>query len=377
MGAGASFFGHSSAAGYRFGLVAKECGSSSDGDPNYPQNAVVWVGKTLDMPQKPFSLDTFFQFHAVVGTGMLGKVRLIQHRKTKKYYALKSLKKKDVLAMKMLPQLEREKEAMVQLTKLNHPFIARYFGSLQTTCHVHLLLEYVPGGELFHRLHEVGRFSNDEAKFYATELVVFIEFCHANGYMYRDLKPENVLLDGHGHIKVVDLGFIKKFANEDDRASTCVGTSQYLAPEQLTNSLEKRSYTKSVDWWALACVIYEMVNGQTPFVRDKDDSPFELYTRIVKGQVSWPSRMHPSLKDLLKKMLVPDASKRLSDVDGIKQHPWFNHVDWHDVVQCEIQPPHIPALPKEGDHSNFDDYPNSSEETKSPGNTFAKEFRNF
>ncbi|KAF1331656.1 Agc/pka protein kinase, partial [Globisporangium splendens] len=264
MGAGASSLGFSSPGGYHFGEVAKESNHSSGdkGNNHRSTSSTSWVGKTLEMPPKPLSLGNYFQFHTVVGTGMLGKVRLIQHRKTKKYYALKSLKKKDVLARKMLAQLESEREAMMHLTKLKHPFLVRYFGSLQTTCHVHLLMEYVPG-------------------VYATELVLFIEFRHANGYMYRNLKPENILLDGNGHIKVIDLGFIKKITSEDDRTSTCVGTPQYLAPEQLTNSLEKRSYSKSVDWWALACVIYEMVNGQTPFVRSKDDSSFELYTRIL------------------------------------------------------------------------------------------------
>lgn len=386
MGSGASTFGHSSSSNYRFGQVTKDKSNSQDSGQDQTSighlssNSVTklaWIGKTLEMPPKPFSLDSYFQFHAVVGTGMMGKVRLVQHRKTKKFYALKSLKKKEILAMKLLQQLETEREALLSLTKLSHPFLARYFGSLQTTCHVHFLIEYVPGGELFHRLHAVGRFTNDEAKFYATELLLFIEFCHRNGYMYRDLKPENIMLDGHGHVKVVDFGFAKKIANASDRTSTCVGTPQYLAPEQLTNSLEKRSYSKAVDWWAWACVIYEMVNGTTPFFRNKDDAPFELYTRIVKGQVPWPSRMHQSLKDLLRKMLIPDVSKRLCDIEAIKQHAWFSQVDWQEVEACDLEPPYVPHVHKEGDHSNFDEYPNSAEETKSPESTFAKEFRHF
>lgn len=384
MGSGSSLYAGSSSSSYRFGQAARDNGddnSSYEGGERVSrkqQRTLEWIGKTLEMPPKPFSLDNYFQSHTVVGTGMLGRVRLVQHRKTKKFYALKSLKKKDIVARKMLQQLEAERAALLALTKLHHPFMARYFGSLQTSYHVHFLVEYVPGGELFRRLHQVGgRFHNDEAKFYAAELLLFLEFCHANGFMYRDLKPENVMLDGAGHIKVIDFGFVKKIASADDRTSTTVGTSQYLAPEQLTNMQEKRSYTKAVDWWAWACVVYEMVNGHTPFFRRKDDSPFELYTRIVKGQVSWPSRMNQSLKDLLRKMLVPDPAKRLSDAEEIKQHPWFAQVDWLEVMQCELQPPHTPALRVEGDYSNFDAYPISAEETQSPMTTYANEFRNF
>lgn len=375
MGSGSSLLSSPSSvsSSYRFGHAQ----SDDDGSSTPPTVSLAWIGTSLELPPKPFSLTNYFQSHAVVGTGMLGKVQLVQHRKSSKFYALKSLQKKDVVARKMLGQLEAERTALLALTKLHHPFMARYFGSCQTSYHVHLLLEYVPGGELFRRLHEVGRFSNDEAKFYAAELVLFLEFCHANGFMYRDLKPENILLDSAGHVKVIDFGFVKKIASADARASTSVGTSQYIAPEVLTSSDDKRGYTRAVDWWAWACVVYELVNGHTPFFRGKDDSPFELYTRIVKGHVAWPSRMDASLKDLLRKMLIPDAAKRLSDVEPIKQHPWFGNVDWFEIAQRDLASPHTPALRVEGDHSNFDSYPNSAEEIKSPTSTYANEFRNF
>ncbi|TYZ58273.1 hypothetical protein PybrP1_007950 [[Pythium] brassicae (nom. inval.)] len=279
MGSGSSLLSSASVSSYRFGHDMRDEDSSErsseHGRPSKQRNAPLeWIGTTLEMPPKPFSLDNYFQTHAVVGTGMLGKVRLVQHRKSAKFYALKSLKKKDVLARKMVAQLEAERGAQLALTKLNHPFMARYFGSFQTSYCVHLLMEYVPGGELFRRLHE-------------------------------------------------------------------------------------------------------LVNGHTPFFRGKDDSPFELYTRIVKGQVAWPNRMDSSLKDLLRKMLVPDAAKRLSDAELIKQHLWFGKVDWLEVAQRDLRSPHTPALHVEGDHSNFDSYPNSAEETKSPMSTYTKEFRNF
>lgn len=336
-----------------------------------------WIGTSLDMPPKPFSLENYFQLHAVVGTGMLGKVRVAQFRRTKKFYAIKSMRKRDIVGHKMVRQVDREREALIRLTSLRQPFMARFFGSLQTSVHVHLIMEFVPGGELFRRLHQVGQFTNDEAKFYAAELLVFIEEIHKNGFMYRDLKPENILVDADGHLRVVDFGFIKKIADLDERTASSVGTPQYLAPEQLTPSREKRSYTSSVDWWAFACVVYEMVNGSPPFAQGRQDSPFELYNRILECKISYPRRMHPSLKDLLRKMLAPDPKKRLADVELIRQHPWFSDVDWEQVARRDVPVPFVPPLRQEGDVSNFDEYPNSFSEAKSPDNTFSAEFKNF
>ncbi|RLN60186.1 hypothetical protein BBJ29_001430 [Phytophthora kernoviae] len=338
-----------------------------------------WIGTELDMPLKPFSLENYFELLDIVGTGMLGKVRVVRHKRTSFYYALKSIKKKDVLDKKMTPRLEAERDAMEKMVEIQHPFAAQFFGSLATTSHVHFLMEYVPGGELFHRLTTVGRFPNDEAKFYATELVVFIEACHANGFMYRDLKPENILLDAGGHIKVVDFGFVKWVRKPNDRTASSVGTPQYMAPEQLTLSNKARSYSRVVDWWAFACVLYEMVNGSPPFATNHDsDSHYALYTRILSGKIYWPRHLQAPLKDLLRKMLLPDPAKRLSDVESIKNHAWFEGVDWSIVPLCQVIAPHPPTLNCAGDTNNFDDYPSSTEETLPLDNDTARyDFRTF
>ncbi|KAG6961980.1 hypothetical protein JG688_00008830 [Phytophthora aleatoria] len=337
-----------------------------------------WIGTKLDMPLKPFSVENYFELLDIVGTGMLGKVRLVRHRRSSLYYILKSVKKKDVIVKRMIPQLEAERDAMAQMTAIRHPFSVQFFGSLATSSHVHFLLEYVPGGELFHRLHAVGRLSNDEAKFYATELVVFIEACHTNGFMYRDLKPENILLDAGGHLKVVDFGFAKRLRSPSDRTSSSVGTPEYLAPEQLTVSHQARNYSRIVDWWAFACVVYEMVIGSPPFTSRKNESHFELYNRILSGKIYWPRFMQSTLKDLLRSMLQCDPSKRLSEVDTIKQHAWFENVDWDAVPLRQVTAPFVPTLACAGDTTNFDDYPSSSEETPPLDNDASRqEFLNF
>ncbi|TMW57050.1 hypothetical protein Poli38472_002975 [Pythium oligandrum] len=349
MGGGFSATAADQRGSYEYGAEPVESSSRETS-----RQSLGWIGKTLDLPAKIVNLESHFQICCLLGTGMLGRVRLVQHKKLKKYYALKTMQKAEIMEQNMLRHVENEREALQKVSKLQHPFIIKYFGSFQTPQHVHLLLEYVPGGELLHRLHQVGTFTNDEAKFYATELVVFIEFCRSHRYIYRDLKPENVLLDAQGHVKVVDLGFIRGVSDLNERCTTSVGTAQYLAPEQLTQSRERRSYTSAVDWWALACMIFEMVNGKTPFVVGEHDTAFEIYTRIIQGKIQWPRGMQSSLKDLLKQMLHPDLDKRLCDVEGIKQHAWFANVSWQDVRCGEIQPPFVPTISCEGDHSNFD-----------------------
>ncbi|KAG7401142.1 hypothetical protein PHYBOEH_002700 [Phytophthora boehmeriae] len=228
--------------------------------------AASWIGKELDLPLKPFSLETYFEVLDIVGTGMLGKVRVIRHKRTSLYYAIKSIKKKDVLDRKMTGHLEAERDWL--------------------------------------------------------------------------RKP-------------------------NDRTSSSVGTPQYLAPEQLTLSNKARSYSRVVDWWAFACVLYEMVNGSPPFTTNQDggDSHYALYTRILSGKIYWPRHLQAPLKDLLRQMLLPDPAKRLSNVESIKKHAWFEGVDWTIVPLCQVVAPHPPTLSCAGDTDNFDDYPSSTEET--------------
>jgi protein kinase X len=375
MGGAASVLGDSvSNSGYRYGEATDGQGDKLSEDTE----STSWIGSRLDMPPKPFSVENYFELLDIIGTGMLGKVRLVRHKRSSLYYVLKSVKKKDVIVKKMIPQLEAERDAMAQMTSIRHPFAVRFFGSLATSSHVHFLMEYIPGGELFHRLHSVGRLSNDEAKFYATELMIFVEDCHANGFMYRDLKPENILLDAGGHVKVVDFGFVKRLRSPTDRTSSSVGTPQYLAPEQLTLSHQARNYSSIVDWWAFACVVFEMVSGSPPFTTRRNDSHFELYNRILSGKIYWPRYMQSSLKDLLRQMLQPDPAKRLSDPVAIKKHAWFEHVDWDAVPLRQVAAPHVPRLACAGDTSNFDDYPSSSEETPPLDNDASRhDFRGF
>jgi protein kinase X len=216
-----------------------------------------------------------------------------------------------------------------------------------------MLFEYVCGGELFSYLRNAGRFSTITGNFYTAEIVSALEYLHAKSVVYRDLKPENLLLDKEGHLKITDFGFAKKLT---DRTWTLCGTPEYLAPE----IIQSKGHNKAVDWWALGVLIYEMLAGYPPFY---DDNPFGIYEKILSGKIEWPKHLDPVAKDLIKKLLVQDRTKRLgnmkSGAEDIKRHRWFKGVDWHDVLKRKLTPPIVPKIMYDGDASNFDDYPES------------------
>lgn len=167
-----------------------------------------------------------------------------------------------------------------------------------------MLFEYICGGELFSRLRKDGRFANDVALFYACEIALSLQYLHRMNIVYRDLKPENLLIDKEGHIKITDFGFAKQLAN--DRTYTLCGTPEYLAPEIIKGS--KVGYGKSVDWWALGILIFEMLSGYPPFY---DNEPIGIYKKIVAGIIEFPRFFDVKAKDVIRKLLNPDLNFRL------------------------------------------------------------------
>ncbi|ETV87819.1 AGC/PKA protein kinase, variant 1 [Aphanomyces astaci] len=320
-------------------------------------------------------LNLDFDVKTLIGTGMLGHVYVAQYKGSRQYFAIKSMWKADVVDRNMLKHVQCEKQTM---ESLRHPFLIKCYAKFQTSDQLHFVLEYVPGGDLFKWLHEFHRFYDHEAKFFAAELVLVLEFMHREGYIYRDLKPENIVLDAHGHIRVIDCGFAKYVGNPEDngRCTTSVGTPQYLAPEQLRK--KDRSYTQAVDWWAFGCVVFELLMGRTPFYRSPSDTPYELYTRVVQGKLTFGDRFTPHAKDLIRQLLQPDLAKRLVDPVKIKRHAWFGDVDWQMVEALRIQAPIHPPLRMAGDTGNFTPLDKATKAThKSISAAMDREFSDF
>lgn len=190
-----------------------------------------------------------------------------------KFHALKILRKTEVIKLKQIDHVRHERAILAEVA--GHPFITTLQASFSDRESLYMLLDYVPGGELFSYLRKFRRFDEPTARFYAAEIVLVLEFLHEEqgGVAYRDLKPENLLLDAEGHIKLVDFGFAKRLGNKGDRpveTYTLCGTPEYLAPEVIQN----KGHTAAVDWWALGILIYEFLTGYPPFWHQ---NPIEIY----------------------------------------------------------------------------------------------------
>ncbi|XP_029785442.1 cAMP-dependent protein kinase catalytic subunit PRKX isoform X1 [Suricata suricatta] len=305
----------------------------------------------------------------VLCTGTFGRVQLVKDKTAKHFFALKVMSIPDVIRLKQEQHVHNEKSV---LKEVSHPFLVKLFWTCHDERFLYMLMEFVPGGELFTYLRNRGRFSGGTGLFYSAEIVCAIEYLHSKHIVYRDLKPENILLDRDGHIKLTDFGFAKKLV---DKTWTLCGTPEYLAPEVI----QSKGHGRAVDWWALGILIFEMHSGFPPFF---DDNPFGIYQKILAGKIDFPRHLDFSVKDLIKKLLVVDRTRRLGNMkngaEDVKRHRWFRTVDWEAVPQRKLKPPIVPKLCGEGDTSNFDAYPDSSWNTAPPVSAKDLEvFKNF
>jgi len=211
-------------------------------------------------------------------------------------------------------------------------------------------MDFINGGELFHHLSLEKRFSDDRAKFYAAEIISGMEYLHAHGVIYRDLKPENLLLSHKGHIIMTDFGLSKEGLHaEDSRTATFCGTPEYLAPEIIRGE----DYTKSIDWWSVGTLIYEMLTGLPPFYTDNEEN---MYHKIMTADIDFSKPLFtPEAQDIIRKFLDRDPVNRLQDSLEIKAHPWFRSIDWVKLEKLEIPPPFVPLVKSADDVGNIDE----------------------
>uniref|UniRef100_A0A1A7XMB0 Protein kinase, X-linked n=1 Tax=Iconisemion striatum TaxID=60296 RepID=A0A1A7XMB0_9TELE len=331
-------------------MAASKAKTGVSTDTGSPKDVIGTAGSpTESSPKRIYSLDEL-ETVATVGTGTFGRVFLVKDQKSQAFFALKQMKISDVIRLKQEQHVHNEKEV---LTEINHPFLIRLFWTHHDERFLYMLMDYVPGGELFSYLRTRGRFTNSTGLFYTSEIVCAIEYLHSKEIVYRDLKPENILLDSEGHIRLTDFGFAKKLS---DRTWTLCGTPEYLAPEVI----QSKGHGRAVDWWALGILVFEMLAGYPPFY---DDNPFGIYQKILSGKLEFPRHLDFYVKDLIKKLLVIDRARRLGNMkngaDDVRKHRWFKTVDWEAVPLRKLKPPIVPKVSHEGDTSNFDVYPES------------------
>eukprot|EP01127_Copromyxa_protea_P023944 TRINITY_DN9218_c0_g1_i1.p1 TRINITY_DN9218_c0_g1~~TRINITY_DN9218_c0_g1_i1.p1 ORF type:complete len:330 (-),score=48.39 TRINITY_DN9218_c0_g1_i1:32-1021(-) len=308
----------------------------------------------LELGYCPFDL-LDFQKEATIGTGNYGHVYLVQHKECGDFYAMKVMSKK----RKQVEHLSNEVK-MLRLVS-DSPFVTKFYGAMETPQHLHICIEYCPGGELFRLLRDLGRMNHLMAAFYGAEVLAALEFIHGNNAMYRDLKPENVLIGKDGHLKLCDFGFAKSIQG---KSWTLCGTSEYLAPEVILGM----GHDKAVDFWAFGVFLYELLAGYPPF---HGKTHLETYDQILDGIYTLPTHFPFQAKDIITRLLEPSPSLRLGNLVGgieeLKRHPFFHSIDWELLYRKEIDPPAVPTLDGDDDHSHFEVNPDTGVSPRSFG----------
>ncbi|KAK7161400.1 hypothetical protein R3I94_004164 [Phoxinus phoxinus] len=308
--------------------------------------------RSLSSKQKktPLSLQDF-RLIAVLGRGHFGKVLLAEYKKSGSMYAIKALKKGDIVARDEVESLMCEKRIFETVNSTQHPFLVNLFACFQTPEHVCFVMEYTAGGDLMMHIH-ADVFTEPRAVFYSACVVLGLQFLHDNKIVYRDLKLDNLLLDTEGYVKIADFGLCKEGMGFGDRTSTFCGTPEFLAPEVLTDT----SYTRAVDWWGLGVLIYEMLVGESPFPGDDEE---EVFDSIVNDEVRYPRFLSAEAIGILRRLLRRNPERRLGssekDAEDVKKQPFFRNMDWEALLLRKLPPPFLPSIGGKEDVSNFDE----------------------
>lgn len=289
-----------------------------------------------------------FKYVAELGAGAFGRVMLVEYcdrrsnavvGKTKAYFALKALSKAHVVQSGLAAHTKRERLLM---SSFNSPFLVGLEASFQDATTLYMVMEAVYGGEFFTYMQGQDRaLSERDARFYAGCVILGLEYLHCqHSVAWRDLKPENLLLDSKtGYLKITDFGFAKKIP-PPTRSYTLCGTPEYLAPELVAHS----GHGMGVDWWALGVLIYEMVAGHPPF---NQEDRLLMFKAIANAQYTIPEYFSPALKDLIQGLLIKVPSRRLGcgpgGVAAVKAHPWFRGFDWNKLEERRMKAPFVPS----------------------------------
>ncbi|XP_004593753.2 serine/threonine-protein kinase N3 isoform X1 [Ochotona princeps] len=291
-----------------------------------------------------------FRCLAVLGRGHFGKVLLVQFKGTGKYYAIKALKKQEVLNRDEIDSLYSEKRILQAAGRAGHPFLLSLLACFQTSSHACFVTEFVPGGDLMMQVHE-DVFPEPQARFYTACVLLGLQFLHEKKIIYRDLKLDNLLLDAQGFLKIADFGLCKEGIGFGDWTSTFCGTPEFLAPEVLT----REAYTRAVDWWGLGVLLYEMLVGECPFPGDTEEEVFDC---IVNTDARYPHFLSVQSLELIQKLLQKTPEQRLGagvqDAEEIKVQPFFQAIDWHALLARAVRPPFVPTLCSPSDLRYFE-----------------------
>lgn len=276
-----------------------------------------------------------FDIISVIGRGYYGKVMLVQKKDTKQLYAIKTIHKDRLVQSKNIYTVLRERNI---LAKARNPFLVSLYYAFQTDTKFYLVLEYVPGGELFHRLQTECKIPVNQVRLYIAEVAIALNYLHSIGIVYRDLKPENILISPQGHIKLTDFGLSKDLDN-DDKTNTFCGTPEYASPEVI----KRDYYGKEIDWWAVGVLTFELLYGRLPF---ESKNKAKLFYNILNKEPAFPFFIDQTSASFIKMLLVKDPKMR-AGFKQIKRHPFMKDIDFDAVAQLHTEPEFIPQIEKD------------------------------
>eukprot|EP00762_Andalucia_godoyi_P003151 ANDGO_01145.mRNA.1 Serine/threonine-protein kinase CBK1 len=340
-----------------------------------------------------------FESIKVIGRGAFGEVRLCKRKDNLEIVAMKKLNKIAMLKKNQIQHVKAERDI---LTQANNPWVVGLSASFQDDEFLYLIMEYLPGGDMMTWLINREIFTEQEARFYLAELCAAVESIHRLGYVHRDLKPDNILLDAEGHIKLTDFGLCKPYVNGQEITSSTwdadkvaespapsdvsrqekiatwkkrraimfstVGSPGYIAPEVL----QKKGYGIECDWWSVGVIMFEMLCGYPPFYADQ---PLETCRKIVRWreylEIPDDIALSPASKDLILRFLTDPADRIGSrSFDDIRKHPFFVGIDWDNLRK--MNPPFKPNIKSDVDTSYFDDFDEEPEQKSMPKKAKAK-----
>jgi len=334
-----------------------------------------------------------FQSLAIIGRGAFGEVHLVKMKGTSNVFAMKKLQKIKMIEKDQVAHVQAEKQALADNESYysDNPWVTRLYYSFQDAAYLYLIMEFVPGGDMMTHLIKYDTFTEDQTRFYIAETILAIESIHRLNYIHRDIKPDNLLVDVHGHLKLSDFGLCtglqttrhndlqqtlkdqsSELTTQDKhslrltrserfgtwkgkrrtKAYSTVGTPDYIAPEVFL----KEGYTELCDWWSVGVIMFEMLIGYPPFC---SDTPQETYRKIInwKHTLKFPDdcTISAEARDLIEKLCC-DAKDRLGKggAEEIRRHNFFKGFDWNHIR--EMKPPIVPELSSNTDTRYFDKF---------------------
>jgi cGMP-dependent protein kinase len=295
-----------------------------------------YLHKSLSLHDETVTLDDLL-FLKNIGKGSYGSVSLVMNERTQFPYAIKAISKNHIIAERLHNHIQLEKNILL---KIDHPFIVKLVKCLKDKTNIYFLMEYIKGKVLFEVIRDIGLLNKELTNFYIASMIMAIHYLHERKIIYRDIKPENIIIKENGYLKLIDFGTAKEI---EDRTKTIIGTPHYMAPEIIMGG----GYSFQVDYWSISICMYEFMCGGVPFA-DREEDPMEIYFEIINNHLTFPTnyvKIDKDFKHLMKKMLDKNPSYRLANFYSIKNNIWFKDFKWDELSNLNLKAPYLPIIP--------------------------------